>query len=169
MSFYWLRRLFHCLCGPCTYAPLETMGWETPALNLRWSLAKIRRASMWWHAGSTLYAAGVSRPWLAVHLLRLSLSLTGCVCVFVCVWDTRQEQESWQAAGISEDTADASPSREELGLSAPYVWKREQQNGQEGQKPQTLIFHCCLFTVLLTVDLLQWFLIFICFPFNSKT
>lgn len=62
-------------------SPLETMEWETPALNLRWSLAKIRRASMWWHVGSTLYAAGVSRPWPSAALTEALPSLTGHVCL----------------------------------------------------------------------------------------
>lgn len=47
----------------CSMFSVETMEWETPALNLRWSLGKTRRVNMWWHVGSTLCVAGVSRPW----------------------------------------------------------------------------------------------------------
>lgn len=82
----------------------------------------------------------------------------GCLC------DARQEQEGWQATGISEDTADASSSRQELGLSAPDVRKREQQNGQEGKKLQMLNFHHYLFTGTFTVDLLDWFWVLFVFP-----
>lgn len=63
---------------------LETMEWETPALNLRWSPAKIRRASMWWHAGSTPYAAGVSTAWPSAFSKAVAEPDSLCVCVCVC-------------------------------------------------------------------------------------
>lgn len=42
--------------------PAETTGWETPALNLRWSQEKTRRVNTWWFVGSILCVVGVSKP-----------------------------------------------------------------------------------------------------------
>lgn len=43
-----------------------------------------------------------------------------------CTFATRQEQEGWQTTSISEDLADASSPRQELGLTAAHVRQREQ-------------------------------------------
>lgn len=53
------------------------------------------------------------------------MSFSDRLFVFV-IFVTRQEQEGWQTASISEDLADATSSRQELGLTAAHVRQREQ-------------------------------------------
>lgn len=60
------------------------------------------------------------------------MSFSDRLFIFV-IFVTRQEQEGWQTASISEDLADATSSRQELGLTTAHVRQREQQDGQEGK------------------------------------